>query len=79
MYRILFVCFSLISLISLSQDLYKIDTIYPVHDLMNNLKVIEDMNDSFTHQRILNDLRLYDMIYISLSAAAPMLVTDSEL
>lgn len=58
MTRKLFLWFSLISLISYSQDIYEIDTTYPVHDLMNYLKIIEDTNDILTQDQILNDLTL---------------------
>jgi len=55
MIRTLFVWFSLIPLISFSQDLYEIDKTYPVHDLMDHLKIIADVDDNFSKERILND------------------------
>ncbi len=59
MTRILFLWFGLISLFSFSQEgPYRIETNYPVHDLMKNIRIIEDSNDTFIPHQILNDSSL---------------------
>ena len=41
--------------IAIGQDVYKIDTKYPVHDLQYDLKIIEDVDNSLTPEIVLND------------------------
>jgi signal transduction histidine kinase/DNA-binding response OmpR family regulator len=48
---ILFFCFSIV----IGQHVYEIDTRYPVHDLQSDLVIIEDTNNSFTPEVILNN------------------------
>ena len=55
MTRKLFLWFSLISFISYSQDIYEIDTTYPVHDLMSHLKIVEDQDENLTPDEVLNN------------------------
>ena len=67
MTRKLFLWFSLISFISYSQDIYEIDTTYPVHDLMNHLKIVEDQDENLTPDEqklveMLDKIRLYVVI-----------------
>ncbi|WP_111685602.1 ATP-binding protein [Winogradskyella tangerina] len=51
----LFLWFSLISIISFSQEIYNIDTTYPVHNLMTHLKIVEDGENTLSEERILKD------------------------
>ncbi len=47
-----------ISSVTYSQEVYEIDTKYPVHDLMTHLHIIEDLENHFTPETVLNDSNL---------------------
>ncbi|MEO0339127.1 MAG: ATP-binding protein [Bacteroidota bacterium] len=50
--------FFLIALACYGQDAYNLDTQYPVHDLMDDLMIVEDSTDQFTLDQILSDTSL---------------------
>ena len=58
MKHFLFLWLSLISIFSFSQEIYNIDTTYPVHDLMTHLMIIEDGENTLSEEKVLKDTTL---------------------
>ncbi len=58
MCRLFFTAVVLLSVALQAQDIYEVNTKYPVHDIMAHLQIIEDSENIFTPEILLNDSTL---------------------